>query len=79
MNKVVELTKSQKDEDKLLIAKALDKIKLVDARNRFENTDFLDLSQKYQITNSLEVLSKPKELYFSYFPIHIIMIKYLIK
>ncbi len=64
MNKVVELTKSQKDEDKLLIAKTLDKIKLVEARNRFENTDFLDLSQKYLLE---DILNKRKVSNYKFF------------
>ena len=64
MNKVVELTKSQKDEDKLLIAKLLDKIKLVDARNRFDNTDFLDLSQKYLLE---DILNKRKVSNYKFF------------
>ena len=54
MDKVVELTKSQKDEEKLLIAKILDKIKMGESKNRFENTDFLDLSQKSTIQDILQ-------------------------
>ena len=54
MDKVVELTKSQKDEEKLLIAKILDKIKMVESKNRFENTDFLDLSQKSTIQDIIQ-------------------------
>lgn len=64
MDKVMELTKSQKDEDKLLIAKVLDKIKLVQARNRFENTDFLDLAQKAMIQ---EILTKRKESNYEFY------------
>jgi len=54
MDKVNELTKSQENEDKLLIAKVLDKLKFVNSRNRFENTDFLDLSQQNKIKDILE-------------------------
>ncbi len=64
MDKVMELTKLQKDEDKLLIAKVLDKIKLVQARNRFESTDFLDLAQKEMIQ---EILTKRKESNYEFF------------
>lgn len=64
MDKVVELTKSQKDENKLLIAKVLDKIKLVQARNRFENTDFLDLAQRAMIQ---DILTKRKESNYEFF------------
>lgn len=54
MDKVIELTKSQKDEDKLAIAKILDKIKLMQSRNRFENTDFLDLAQKTLVKETVD-------------------------
>ncbi len=64
MDKLVELTKSQKDEDKLLVAKVLDKIKMVQARNRFEHTDFLDLAQKTMIQ---EILTKRKEKNYKFF------------
>lgn len=64
MDKIVELTKTQKDEDKLLIAKMLDKIKLVDARNRFEHTDFLDLAQKHLLE---DILNKRKVSNYKFF------------
>ncbi len=64
MDKVVELTKLQKDEEKLLIAKILDKIKMVEAKNRFENTDFLDLSQKNTIQ---DILQKRKQTSYKFF------------
>lgn len=54
MDKLNELTKAQKNEDKLLEAKVLDKIKFVQNRNRFESTDFLDLSQKVSIKEMLD-------------------------
>ncbi len=46
MNKEIELSKEQKSEDKILIAKILDKIKFVENKNRFEETDFLDLREQ---------------------------------
>ena len=46
MNKQIELSKEQNSEDKILIAKILDKIKFVESKNRFEETDFLDLRQQ---------------------------------
>ena len=64
MDKVVELTKLQKDEEKLLIAKVLDKIKMVESKNRFENTDFLDLSQKSIIQ---DILLKRKQTNYEFF------------
>ena len=58
MDKVAELTKLQKNEDKLLVAKVLDKIKMVQVKNRFQNTDFLDLAQKTLVE---DILKKRKE------------------
>ncbi len=55
MDKLNELTKAQKSEDKLLEAKVQDKIKFVQNRNRFESTDFLDLAQK---NTAQEILDK---------------------
>jgi RNA-binding protein YlmH len=46
MDKLNELTKEQKDEDKLFLSKINDKIKFVKARNRVANTEFLDLAQR---------------------------------
>lgn len=46
MEKLNELTKKQKEEDKLLEAKVFDKIKQSKNRNQFSHTDFLDLSQQ---------------------------------
>ena len=73
MEKVEELTKWQKDEEKILIAKVLDKLKISQKRKKFENTDFLDLAQKKLIEDILikrkvilsflEDLMKQKELY----------------
>ncbi len=64
MDKIVESTKLQKDIDKLLIAKVLDKLKIVQAKNRVENTDFLDLAQKSIVE---EILNKRKEENFIFF------------
>lgn len=64
MDKVIELTKLQKDEEKLLVAKVLDKIKMVESKNRFENTDFLDLSQK---SNIQDILIKRKQNNYCFF------------
>ncbi len=64
MNKQVELSKLQKDEEKLLLAKILDKLKIRDSKNRFANTDFLDLSQKRIVE---ETLVKRKEENYQFF------------
>ena len=54
MDKINELTKMQKDEEKLLLAKVNDKLKFCIARNRPENTDFLDLSEQASVSSLLE-------------------------
>ena len=54
MNKKIELSKQQKDEDKFLIASVLDKIKLSNNRNKIETTNFLDLREQALIKEILE-------------------------
>ena len=46
MEKINEVSKKQKEDEKLLEAKVLDKIKQSDSKNRFANTDFLDLAEQ---------------------------------
>lgn len=53
MNKQIELSKEQKNEDKILIAKILDKMKFAENRNKFECSDFLDLRQQQIIKEML--------------------------
>ena len=55
MDKQSELTKLQKDEDKILIAKVLDKLKFAENRNKIEITDFLDLRQQCVIKEMLDI------------------------
>lgn len=55
MDRKIEISKEQKDEDKLLIAKVLDKIKSVENRNRLECTDFLDLRQQSLLKVTLDL------------------------
>lgn len=55
MDKVNELSKEQKNEEKLLIAKAMDKYKFVEARNRFQNTDFLNLAEQMSLNKIIEM------------------------
>ncbi len=64
MDKINEITKEQKEDDKLLISKVLDKLKFVKARNRFENTNFLDLAQKQLVS---ETLQKRKIINYEFF------------
>lgn len=55
MDKVNELSKEQKNEEKILIAKAIDKYNFVEARNRFQNTDFLNLSEQMSLDKIIEM------------------------
>ena len=55
MDKLNELTKQQKDDEKIFVAKIVDKIKSVQAKNRYENTDFLDMVQQEK---AKEILNK---------------------
>ena len=64
MDKVVELTKLKKEEEKLLIAKVLDKLKAVETKNKFESTDFLDLAKRKLIEN---ILIKRNEKNYEFF------------
>lgn len=55
MDKQLQLTKLQKDEDKILIAKILDKLKFSEDRNKIESTDFLDLREQWLIKDMLGI------------------------
>ena len=60
MNKSIVLDRYSNEEDKLFVAKILDKINLAKTRNQIVNTDFLDMHQK---KISQEILKNhPKEL-----------------
>ena len=54
MDKQLILSKYSKPEDKLLISKMLDKIELSKSKNKIENTDFLDMYQKYLLEKILK-------------------------
>ena len=58
MNKQELLEKYQTEEDKLLVAKILDKVKLARTRNQIVNTDFFDM---YKQKIAKEVLAIEKE------------------
>lgn len=64
MDKQSELTKLQKDEDKILIAKVLDKLKFAENRNKIESTDFLDLREQSIIKNILETRNSSNYKFF---------------
>ncbi len=53
MNKQEILNSYKKEEDRLLVAKVLDKLELSKKRNKIANTDFLDMYQKNIIQNLL--------------------------
>ena len=55
MDKQLQLTKHQKDEDKILIARVLDKLKFAENRNKIESTDFLDLREQWLIKEMLGI------------------------
>ncbi len=57
MDKINELSKRQNAEEKLLIAKIIDKIKLANGRNKLQNTNFMDLSQQETVKKILEARS----------------------
>ena len=46
MNKQELINKCKNEEDKLLVSKILDKIKLAKTKNQITNTEFLDMYQK---------------------------------
>ena len=64
MDKQSDLTKQQKDDDKILIAKVLDKIKFAQNRNKIESTDFLDLRQQSIIRQILELRKSENYKFF---------------
>ena len=66
MEKSAILNKYSNDEDKLLISKILDKIKLSKTRNQILNTDFLDMYQKKISTEILKI--EKEENYIFYKP-----------
>lgn len=66
MNKSTILERYLNEEDRILAAKILDKIKLAKTRNQIVNTDFLDM---YQKKISQEILNIEKEKnYIYYYP-----------
>ena len=64
MDKVNELSKEQKNEEKMLIARAMDKYKFVEARNRFQNTDFLNLSEQMSLDKFIKMRNINNYNYF---------------
>ena len=54
MDKVTEISKEQKNDDKILIANVLDKIKIVQKRNIYECTSFLNMREQELIRKILQ-------------------------
>lgn len=53
MDKISEESKHQKDKDELLKSKIKDKIKIAQNKNRYMDTDFLDLREQEIIKNEI--------------------------
>lgn len=64
MNKQEILKKYNKEEDKLLIAKVLDKMEFAKLKNKITNTDFLDLYQKNLVQKLLNSIKYENYMFF---------------
>lgn len=64
MNKQEILKRYIKEEDRLLIAKVLDKMEFAKSKNKITNTDFLDLYQRNLIQKLLENIKCENYLFF---------------
>lgn len=64
MNKQEILKKYSKEEDRLLIAKVLDKMEFARLKNKITNTDFLDLNQKNLVQKLLNSIKCENYLFF---------------
>lgn len=56
MNRQEILSKYEKEEDRLLVSKLLDKIEFVEKKNTVENTDFLDMHQRNILEKVLRIV-----------------------
>ena len=64
MNKQEILKDYKKEEDRLLIAKVLDKIEICKTKNKITNTDFLDLYQKNIVQKLLNKQQNQNYIFF---------------
>ncbi len=64
MNKQEILKKYSKEEERLLIAKVLDKMEFAKSKNKITNTDFLDLYQKNLVQKLLNSIRCENYLFF---------------
>ena len=67
MDKINELTKTQKEDNKILIANMMDKLKITKTRNREQSTNFLDLSQQMELFKILEARKEENYEFFGGF------------
>lgn len=67
MNKQEILKFYKKEEDRLLVAKVLDKIELSKIRNKITNTDFLDMYQKNVVQKLLNSLKYKNYIFYGGF------------
>ncbi len=64
MNKQEILNKYKKEEDRLLVAKTLDKMEFAETKNKITNTDFLDMYQKNLLQKLLNGMKYDNYLFF---------------
>ena len=64
MEKSIILSKYSNDEDRLLVSKILDKIKISKTRNQIVNTDFLDMYQKKISTDILKIAKEENYIFY---------------
>lgn len=64
MNKQEILKRYKKEEDRLLIAKVLDKLEFAESKNKITNTDFLDMYQKNLVQNLLNSIKCENYCFF---------------
>lgn len=64
MNKTEILSEYKNQEERILLAKILDKIEFSKSRNKIENTDFLNLSEQNLVNNFIKKLKFPNYYFF---------------
>lgn len=65
MDRVSIINKYTNEEDKLFVAKILDKIKLSKTRNKIENTDFLNMYEQKICKNLLEITKEQNYTFYT--------------
>ena len=64
MNKQEILNKYKNEEERLLVAKTMDKIEFVEVKNKITNTDFLDMYQKNLLQKLINSIKYDNYLFF---------------